>query len=277
MGIKKNVASQKLAVYAYDPTVAAGTDPSKTGDAANITAQISLDGGTSAATNDVNPTELDATDQAGVYIFDLTQAETNAEMIMLSAVSATSNILLDPVQVLTEPEKVTLADAAHGGTAATLALKKFEVIATDTNAEAVMFVGDGIGHALYLNATSGSGLQATSVSGTGIGGTSSDGAGFWASSTSSVGFKATSISGTDITSATIEAIPTLAEILAGGDVDGFTIEETLKLCLAALAGKLSGAETTTITIRSAADDANRIVATVDADGNRSAVTLDASG
>jgi hypothetical protein len=62
-----------------------------------------------------------------------------------------------------------------------------------------------------------------------------------------------------------------------GRIDGFTLEETLKLCLAALAGKLSGASGTTITIRSAADDANRIVATVDSYGNRSAVTLNAAG
>jgi hypothetical protein len=78
-------------------------------------------------------------------------------------------------------------------------------------------------------------------------------------------------------SADIATKPTLAAILAGGDVDGFTLEETLKLCLAALAGKVSGAATTTITIRSADDSANRLVATVDADGNRSAVTLNAAG
>jgi len=75
----------------------------------------------------------------------------------------------------------------------------------------------------------------------------------------------------------IAAIPTLAEILAGGDVDGYSLEETLKLCLAALAGKLSGASGTTVTIRSADDSADRIVATVDANGNRTAVILDASG
>ena len=103
MPIYKNVASQKLAVYAYDPTTAPGTDPSKTGDAANITAQISKDGGVSAATNDVNPTELDATDHPGIYIFDLTQAETNADMIIVSAKSATANILLDPVEAFTTP------------------------------------------------------------------------------------------------------------------------------------------------------------------------------
>lgn len=67
-----------------------------------------------------------------------------------------------------------------------------------------------------------------------------------------------------------------AAVLAAGDVDGFSLEETLKLCLAALAAKLSGAATTTITIRAADDSKTRITATVDADGNRSAVTLDAA-
>lgn len=46
--------------------------------------------------------------------------------------------------------------------------------------------------------------------------------------------------------------------------------------LSALAGKLSGAATTTVTIRDTNDGIDRIVATVDASGNRSAVTLDAS-
>ena len=65
--------------------------------------------------------------------------------------------------------------------------------------------------------------------------------------------------------------------LADGDIDGYTLEEAMKICLAALAGKVSGAGTTSITIRSADDTADRIVATVDTNGNRSAVTLDGAG
>lgn len=60
------------------------------------------------------------------------------------------------------------------------------------------------------------------------------------------------------------------------DVDGYSFEEAARILLAALAGKLSGAATTTVTIRDANDTTNRIVATVDSDGNRSAVTLDAN-
>ena len=98
----RNVASQKLAVFAYD-TSSGPPYAGKTGDAANITAEISKDGGTSAGTNDVNPTELDAVDHPGIYLFDLTQAETNADLIVVTPVSATANIELDPVQVFTMP------------------------------------------------------------------------------------------------------------------------------------------------------------------------------
>lgn len=55
-----------------------------------------------------------------------------------------------------------------------------------------------------------------------------------------------------------------------------TLRQGLRLMLAALAGKASGLATTTATYRDTNDSKNRIVATVDADGNRSAVTLDAS-
>jgi len=61
------------------------------------------------------------------------------------------------------------------------------------------------------------------------------------------------------------------------DIDGYTLEDALKLCLAALAGKISGAATATNTIRAADDSKARITATVDSDGNRTAITLDATG
>jgi hypothetical protein len=63
--------------------------------------------------------------------------------------------------------------------------------------------------------------------------------------------------------------------LADGVETSLTLRQAMRLIAAASAGKLSGAATTTVTIRNAgADTKNRIVATVDADGNRSAVTLD---
>lgn len=65
------------------------------------------------------------------------------------------------------------------------------------------------------------------------------------------------------------------EILSSGDVDGFNLEETLKLCLAALAGKLD-AGTTSVVIRAADDSKDRITATVTSDGDRTSITLDAT-
>jgi hypothetical protein len=75
--------------------------------------------------------------------------------------------------------------------------------------------------------------------------------------------------------ADIAAVPDA--VLAAGDVDGFTLEEAMKLCLAGLAGKLAGAAGVTVTIQAADDSKARITATVDSDGNRTAVTLDAAG
>ena len=52
-----------------------------------------------------------------------------------------------------------------------------------------------------------------------------------------------------------------------------TFRQFLRLAAGPLFGILSGAAGTTITIRNEADDADRIVATVDADGNRTSITL----
>lgn len=54
---------------------------------------------------------------------------------------------------------------------------------------------------------------------------------------------------------------------------GYSADDVLRLIAAAVAGKLSGADGTTITIRDITDAEDRIVATVDENGNRSAVTL----
>ena len=57
---------------------------------------------------------------------------------------------------------------------------------------------------------------------------------------------------------------------------GVTLKQAMRLITAALAGKLSGAGTGTVTIRDVNDTTDRIVATVDSNGNRSVVTLDPS-
>ncbi len=93
----KDVASQKVPIFAWD----SANSQVKTGDAGNITAQISIDGGASAAVTDTNPTELDAADHAGVYLFDLSQAETKGSLIIVTAVSSTADIDIEPVFIFT--------------------------------------------------------------------------------------------------------------------------------------------------------------------------------
>lgn len=97
--MQKNVASQKLAVYAWNTL----NNSPETGDAGNITAQISKEVGATAPTNDAAPTELDATDAPGVYYFNLLQAETNADLIIVSPVSSTAGVTLEPVIIYTTP------------------------------------------------------------------------------------------------------------------------------------------------------------------------------
>jgi hypothetical protein len=55
-----------------------------------------------------------------------------------------------------------------------------------------------------------------------------------------------------------------------------TLIQAMRVMLSSLAGKLSGAATTTVLIRDTTDSKNRIQATVDSSGNRSSVTLDGS-
>jgi hypothetical protein len=66
----------------------------------------------------------------------------------------------------------------------------------------------------------------------------------------------------------------LAAAVAAIQVEaGLTLVQAQRLVAAAMAGKVSGAAGTTVTIRSAvADDSDRVVATVDGDGNRTAIT-----
>lgn len=129
MGLEKNTAG-KWIVFAFNRT----TNVPLTGDAANITANVRIDGGAANAVDDTNPTEL----EDGYYIFDLTAAETNGDLILIAPVSVTadiqvigvpgaiytvavnSNALLIDSNGIVQSE---LADAVvHGGTTAKLRL-----------------------------------------------------------------------------------------------------------------------------------------------------------
>lgn len=206
MSIFKNTAGQKAAVFAYDKT----TGAAKTGDAASITAYLSKDWGAATAVTDTNPTEIDATNMPGWYVFDLTQAESNAEVLVLAPKSSTANVLVEQVQVFTEN--------------------------------------------LAANRTGAVGSVSGSV----------------ASVSAGVTLAADAISAAALSAAAVDEI--LDEVVEGT----LTVRQILRLLLAEAAGKASGGGSTAIAFRDLADTKNRIAATVDASGNRSAVTLDAS-
>jgi hypothetical protein len=86
MPFYKNVAGQVVSVYATDST---GT--AKTGDAANITGYLSKDAATPVATSAVHPTEVGG----GFYVFPLSQAETNANILHWYASSTTSGVTVE--------------------------------------------------------------------------------------------------------------------------------------------------------------------------------------
>lgn len=109
----KNTNGQKITVFAFDST----TNLPKTGDAANITAYYDLDDAGVTVLTDTSATEKDSTNAKGYYIFDLAQAETNANKILFSAKSSTSNIVLiaTPAVVYTYPANFTTTSIDGSG------------------------------------------------------------------------------------------------------------------------------------------------------------------
>ena len=106
----KNVAT-KIALFAFDTTSGAP----KTGDAANLTAYVAKDYSLVTALADTSATEMDATNAKGWYLFDVTQAETNADALLFTAKSATANISVVGQPIFTTPNRfTTLAIDASG-------------------------------------------------------------------------------------------------------------------------------------------------------------------
>jgi len=166
--------------------------------------------GAAAQLADTNPTEMDATNLAGWYVFDLAQAETNAEVGVFAPVSVTANVVLDQVQVFFQDASISSR-------------------ASQTSLDTI----DGIVDAIVVD------------------------------------------TGTDIPAAIAALNDLSAAELLGTAVEGtYTLSEVLQLMAAVLFGKTSGGGTTTVTFRNTGDSADRVVATVDTDGNRTAVTLD---
>lgn len=73
-----------------------------------------------------------------------------------------------------------------------------------------------------------------------------------------------------------DAAAVFSRTFDGTKMSGLTFEQIIGLMASVLLGKASGLDTTTAVFRNIGDSANAISATVDADGNRSAVSLTAA-
>ena len=82
--MRKNVANQRWRVFSFNMT----NNVPVTGDAANITAKLSIDFGSLTPITDTNPTEV----EDGYYYFDLTQAETDGYTLEIFPESSSANV-----------------------------------------------------------------------------------------------------------------------------------------------------------------------------------------
>lgn len=113
--MQKNVSGQKWTVFAFGGQGHATPGDPITGDAANITANLRIDGGTANAVDDTNPTET----EGGYYVFDISQAECNGDHISIHPSSGTSDVLVIgcPAALYTTPASFPdLNINAAGGT-----------------------------------------------------------------------------------------------------------------------------------------------------------------
>ncbi len=98
----RNAPNQQLHIIAFD------TQGRVSGEAANITCGLSIDGGSRVALGDNLPTEIGTT---GEYVFELTQAETNGHALSFTPICSTEevNVLAMPSNVIYTMEQVLAA------------------------------------------------------------------------------------------------------------------------------------------------------------------------
>ena len=308
--------SQASTVYLL--AIDTSTGGPKTG-LSDLTVSISKDGGSNAG---VSASASEAGN--GLYSVALSSSETAADVLAVSAVSATSGVAISPLICHTTGGSVpAAAPGASGGLPTVDASNRIAGIqGTITDLDGLPTAA-AITDAVWDEATSGHTSSGTYgkaigdgvtswVTATGFntttpptveaiadqvwdeatsGHTSSgtygkaigDGVTSWVTASGFSVFDASTDS-VSVSSVTSSAANTIADGLldradgvepASGGTER-TVREALRIMLSASAGKVSGADSSTITFRDLNDSLNRIVATVDADGNRSALTYNDS-
>jgi hypothetical protein len=139
--VNKNISGQKVTLLVIDVS----TNAPKTGDAANLTAYVSKDDGSVTVLGDTSATELDATNAPGLYAFDLTQAETNADKCLFSGKSSTSNVKMIPLLIYTRPASFSSFVTPTGAAVNTTQIGGTSQTARDLGASVLLSVGTGTG------------------------------------------------------------------------------------------------------------------------------------
>lgn len=139
----KNTASQKVYVFAFTP--ADGLP--KTGDAGQITAYVAKDFGSVTVLGDTSATECDATNAPGLYLFDITQTETNADVLMVSGKSSTPGVKIigAPTTIFTLPPNFGATSIDSNGRLDVIKLAGTTNTARDLGASVLLSSGTGTG------------------------------------------------------------------------------------------------------------------------------------
>lgn len=137
----KNVAGQKITLLAIDTA----TNLPKTGDSANITAYVSKDDGAVTTLTDTTAAELDATNAPGLYAFDVSQTESNADKLIFSGKSSTSGIRIIPVAIYTRPNYFSTLSIDSSGRVDVAKIGGTSQTARDIGASVLLSSGTGTG------------------------------------------------------------------------------------------------------------------------------------
>lgn len=261
--------------------------------ASSLDSEVSIDGGTfSDCTNEA--TEIATS--SGMYYLDLTSSEMNGDTVAVIVKSASAKTLplvfypeeagdvrVDVVQISGDSTAADNCELMFDGTGYAGGTSKLGV-------DVVAISGDSAAADNLETATDGGsynigggGVVAASVTGAvgSVTGAVASVTGAVGSVTGSVG----SVAAGGITASSIATGAVDADALAADAVDEIldevvegstTLRQAIRLLLSFIGAKVSGGGSTTITFRDIGDTKNRITMTVDADGDRSAVTLDGS-
>lgn len=138
----KNVAGQGMFLLAVDTTV---TPPSgKTGDAANITGSVSLDGAAATGFATAHPTEIGG----GLYWQPISQAGTNGNVLGMYWSSGTAGVRIDPVVVFTSGVNLPVAAYASSAGLPTCGTGQYQIALAANGVVTVGTNNDKTGYAL---------------------------------------------------------------------------------------------------------------------------------